>query len=70
MSGENLVWYSRPAGKWEEALPIGNGRMGGMVYGGVKEDQIHLNDDTLYGGTPQQRVNPAARETLTSFTPF
>lgn len=64
MSGENLVWYARPAGKWEEALPIGNGRMGGMVYGGIKEDQIHLNDDTLYGGTPQQRVNPAARETL------
>lgn len=64
MNNENLIWYSSPAGKWEDALPIGNGRMGGMVYGGVKEDQIHLNDDTLYGGAPMQRVNPAARKTL------
>ena len=64
MNTENMVWYSSPAGKWEDALPIGNGRMGGMVYGGVKEDQIHLNDDTLYGGAPMQRVNPAARKTL------
>lgn len=55
---QNNVWYSAPASKWEEALPIGNGRMGGMVYGGVSEDQIHLNDDTLYGGAPMQRVNP------------
>ncbi|MGI6183451.1 MAG: glycosyl hydrolase family 95 catalytic domain-containing protein [Candidatus Fimadaptatus sp.] len=61
---QNNVWYSAPAAKWEEALPIGNGRMGGMVYGGVSEDQIHLNDDTLYGGTPMQRINPDAREAL------
>lgn len=64
MNAENMIWYSAPAPKWDDALPIGNGRMGGMVYGGVKEDQIHLNDDTLYGGAPMQRVNPNARKTL------
>ena len=61
---EELIWYGAPARNWDEALPLGNGRLGGMVYGGVKEDQIHLNDDTLYGGAPLQRVNPDARATL------
>lgn len=61
---ENIIWYTSPAGKWDDALPIGNGHMGGMIYGGVGEDQIHLNDDTLYGGTSMQRMNPDAQKTL------
>lgn len=46
------VWLGQPAAKWTEALPLGNGRMGAMVYGGVEEETIALNEQTLYGGEP------------------
>jgi hypothetical protein len=52
------LWYTSPAAKWVEALPIGNGRLGGMIHGGVKQDVINLNDDTLYSGEPGQRDLP------------
>lgn len=64
MAIENTIWYGAPARSWYEALPLGNGRLGGMVFGGAKEDRISLNDDTLYGGAPMQRVNPDARASL------
>ena len=48
------LWYEHPASKWEEALPIGNGRLGAMVFGGVASEQIQLNEDTIWsGGGPQ-----------------
>jgi hypothetical protein len=53
-----LLWYDRPATEWVEALPLGNGRLGAMVYGGAAEDLIRLNDDTLYSGEPGQRDLP------------
>ncbi len=54
---EHLLFSRRPADRFEEAYPIGNGRFGGMVYGGVREERISLNDDTLWSGTG--RENPA-----------
>lgn len=51
------LWYRRPANVWEEALPIGNGRLGAMVFGGVCEDRILLNEDTLWAGYPRETVN-------------
>ena len=46
------VWYDRPAKIWLEALPIGNGRLGGMIFGGTKTDQIQLNEDSFWAGGP------------------
>ncbi|WP_017814262.1 glycoside hydrolase family 95 protein [Paenibacillus shenyangensis] len=50
------LWYNRPASVWEEALPVGNGRLGGIVFGGAAKDRIQLNEDTLWSGRPQQSV--------------
>ncbi len=57
-SSNLLLWYDKPAARWVEALPLGNGRLGAMVYGGFAEDRISLNDDTLYSGEPGQRDLP------------
>lgn len=54
------LWYTQPAQIWEEALPIGNGRLGGMVFGGIQQDHIQLNEDTLWSGKPSNPVNPAS----------
>lgn len=51
------LWYKQPAQEWEEALPIGNGRLGGMVFGGVQEERIQLNEDTLWAGFPRDTIN-------------
>ena len=51
-----LMWFTTEAEKWEDALPVGNGRLGAMVFGGVKEEQIHLNEDTYYSGGPYSTV--------------
>ena len=42
-----LLWYTHPADKWENALPVGNGRLGAMVFGRTSEEEIQLNEDTL-----------------------
>ncbi len=47
---DNLLWYDRPASRWTEALPVGNGRLGAMVYGGIKSETIQLNEESLWGG--------------------
>ena len=44
------LWYRKPAQKWVEALPIGNGRLGAMVFGGVENERLQLNEDTLWSG--------------------
>ena len=51
-SADLKLWYPSPASNWNEALPIGNGRFGGMIFGGVETDEIQLNDDTLYSEEP------------------
>ena len=58
------LWYQRPAREWLEALPVGNGRLGGMVYGGVPSERIGLNDDTLWSGGPKECNNPEALKNL------
>ena len=52
------LWYRQPARKWEEALPLGNGRMGAMVYGTVQEEHIQVNEDSIWYGGPVDRNNP------------
>jgi alpha-L-fucosidase 2 len=49
----NQLWYTRPAEKWTDALPLGNGRLGAMVYGGVTDDHIQFNEETLWTGKPR-----------------
>lgn len=49
---ENSLWYSQPASNWIEALPIGNGRMGAMIFGNPKHERIQLNEDSLWPGGP------------------
>ena len=63
--GDPLVlWYPRAARQWIEALPLGNGRLGAMVFGGVGLERLQLNDDTLWSGGPSAWDNPGAREAL------
>ncbi|MCM2369369.1 glycoside hydrolase family 95 protein [Aporhodopirellula aestuarii] len=54
------LWYTQPASEWAEALPIGNGRLGAMVYGGVQQERLQLNEDTLWSGGPHSYDNPEA----------
>lgn len=51
-----LLWYDQPAETWVEALPVGNGRLGAMIYGGVDREVIQLNDDTVWAGEPGNNV--------------
>jgi alpha-L-fucosidase 2 len=55
-----VLFYRQPAREWVEALPIGNGRLGGMVFGGVAEERIQLNEDTFWSGGPYDPVNDEA----------
>lgn len=59
-----LIWFKRPAERWEEALPIGNGRLGAMVFGLVGEERIQLNEDTLWTGCPFKREREGALKAL------
>jgi alpha-L-fucosidase 2 len=51
------LWYRHPARQWTEAMPIGNGRLGGMVWGRVQDERIDLNEDTLWSGEPTDNLN-------------
>lgn len=59
------LWYNQPSGKtWENALPIGNGRLGAMVYGNVETETLQLNEHTLWTGGPNRNDNPLALDSL------
>jgi len=58
------LWYDQPAKQWVEALPIGNGRLGAMVFGNPNEEIIQLNENTFYAGQPHRNDNPKALEAL------
>ena len=61
----NLVlWYQKPAEEWTDALPIGNGRLGAMVFGGMERERIQLNEETLWDGGPRDTNNPNALAAL------
>ncbi len=64
-SDTNLkLWYLHPAKQWVEALPVGNGRLGAMVYGDPVNEVIQLNENTVWAGQPYRNDNPDAREAL------
>ena len=63
-AASDLLWYRQSAANWNEALPIGNGRLGGMVFGGVLSDTIQLNEDTVWAGEKRDRNNPEAAKNL------
>ena len=56
------IWFKQPATEWTSALPIGNGRLGAMVFGGVTDERIQFNEDTLWRGKPHDYVREGARE--------
>ena len=58
------LWYNQPAKQWVEALPIGNGRLGAMVFGIPPGEIIQLNENTIWGGQPHRNDNPDAKEAL------
>jgi len=58
------LWYDRPAKVWEEALPLGNGKTGAMVFGRPLEELYQLNDNTLWSGFPESGNNPAGPDML------
>jgi alpha-L-fucosidase 2 len=58
------LWYSKPASDWNEALPIGNGRIGAMVFGGPQQEKLQLNEETVWAGGPNNNIKPDAREVI------
>lgn len=63
--GQDLkLWYSRPAQNWSEALPIGNSRLGAMVYGGTEREELQLNEETFWAGSPYDNNNTNAVHVL------
>ena len=63
-ASEYRLWYNRPAQTWTQALPVGNGTLGGMVYGAPAVERIQLNEETIWAGQPNQVLNPEAKENL------
>ena len=58
------LWFAEPANHWADSLPVGNGRLGALVFGGVLSERLALNEDTLWSGGPRDWNNPGAREHL------
>ena len=59
---DQQIWMRGPARHWEEALPIGNGRLGAMLFGGSREERIALNEETFWSGYPRETDRPGAAE--------
>jgi alpha-L-fucosidase 2 len=60
----NVLWYRSAAASWNEAMPVGNGRLGAMVFGGVTSERLQLNEDTVWAGEKRDRINPAAAKAI------
>ena len=58
------LWYRQPAVQWEEALPVGNGRLGAMIFGGIAKDRIQFNESTVWTGEPHDYSHPGAYKYL------
>lgn len=63
-AADPVLWYQHPAQKWGDALPVGNGRLGAMVFGGIAKERIQLNEDTIWNGKKRDRVNPESLKAL------
>lgn len=59
-----IIYMDKPANEWNEAIPVGNGRLGGMVFGGITQERIQTNDDTFWSGEPRDLQNPEAYNSL------
>jgi alpha-L-fucosidase 2 len=69
LSGQDMlsgmkIWFNRPAENWNEALPVGNGRLGAMIFGSVEKERLELNEQTVWTGAPRWDANPDALKTL------
>ena len=64
VAAQYRLWYDQPAMTWTQALPIGNGVMGGMVFGTPAVEHIQINEETIWAGQPNNVVNPNAKEAL------
>ena len=58
------LWYDAPANQWTDALPLGNGRLGAMVFGTPAQERIQINEETIWGGGPHNNVNYDAKDGL------
>jgi alpha-L-fucosidase 2 len=58
------LWYNKPAKNWNEALPIGNGRLGAMIFGNPVQGKLQLNEETVWAGSPNNNVNPEAHKII------
>ncbi len=63
-SNDLRLWYRQPAAEWVQALPLGNGRLGAMVFGGIERERLQLNEETIWAGRPYDPTNPAAQGAL------
>lgn len=63
-TSDTMLWYRQPATSWNEALPVGNGRLGAMIFGGIDSERLQLNEGSLWSGAPQDADNPAAAAAL------
>jgi len=63
-AADPVIRFARPAGEWTEALPIGNGRLGAMVFGGASDERLQLNDARIWAGSKIDRLNPGAAKAL------
>ena len=61
---QHLLWYDKPATHWLQALPIGNSHLGAMIYGDVKTEEIQLNEETFWSGSPYYNNSPESKEHL------
>lgn len=62
--GQSVLWYRQPAANWYEALPVGNGRLGAMVFGDTKTEHLQLNENTIWSGGPYQPVRATALDAI------
>jgi alpha-L-fucosidase 2 len=62
--GKLKLWYEKPAANWNEALPVGNGRLGAMIFGNPATEVIQLNEETVWAGQPNRNDNPKAKDSL------
>jgi alpha-L-fucosidase 2 len=58
------LWYRQPAGRWTEAVPVGNGRLAAMVFGDLRRERIQLNEDTVWSGEKRDRSNPDGQKAV------
>jgi alpha-L-fucosidase 2 len=61
---ENKIWFNKPASNWNEALPVGNGRLGAMVFGSVESERLELNEESVWTGSQRWDANPDALKNL------